>query len=343
MVRNWFSISVVGAYCICILLLTIARRHKINKNAIQHIFHGRVIWNTHQNKTNLETNLRASIPKVTTASIPKVTTVKENICYGCSPPPYRWQYRKPWQLGKQTHDFSLAYNKTCNVIITHGQNNHIVTQSLDNLIDIVPFPREIIVIDDGEDSRNMLASPKYKQVTRLIISTKERESSGISGMWNVATSHCLKNGAEAVVLLNHDISLDVTYAHLLKSLFANINKKGIYSCVSNKAPFANYINQQTYIESEEPIVAVYSPRKWPKGPGGFCLGFTKKTLEMNKLREGEYFNNNVPWGGSETEFNKRWAKKGHQYYIVHSCLVLHERRNEWLKLDRAWATTPIGN
>ena len=80
--------------------------------------------------------------------------------------------------------------------------------------------------------------------------------------------------------------------------------------------------------------------------GGFLLAMSTDTLMANRLAEESaagsasapprFFDERVPWGGNEREFNQRWADKGGTFSVVHSCFVRHASARAWLRRVDAW-------
>ena len=72
----------------------------------------------------------------------------------------------------------------------------------------------------------------------------------LSASWNTFIKNCLPRH-KYVILLNDDIQISHNFAHLIDAM-----KQGpstVYSCVSNAAPWGNYIHQQEYQASPTAI------------------------------------------------------------------------------------------
>lgn len=156
----------------------------------------------------------------------------------------------------------------------------------------------------------------------------------LSASWNAFIKECRR---AYIILLNDDIQISNNFGHLIDAM-----KQGpstVYSCVSNAAPWGNYIHQQEYHKSHTAIWKDYSAQEWPQGPGGFVIGLSSAFANKVRRRTGTVFNESVPWGGNEAEFNRRIVHGGivSSFVIVHSCFVYHQRKNSWLKRPDAWA------
>lgn len=84
--------------------------------------------------------------------------------------------------------------------------------------------------------------------------------------------------------MNDDIRISHNFAHLIDAM-----KQGpstVYSCVSNAAPWGNYIHQQEYQESPTALWKLHSAQKWPQGPGGFVIGLPRTLIESVFERTG---------------------------------------------------------
>jgi hypothetical protein len=158
----------------------------------------------------------------------------------------------------------------------------------------------------------------------------------LSRTWNIAVEKCLELKADSVVLLNDDITIGPSFRHLLLAM--DTGPSTVYSCTSNAAPWGNYIHQQEYIHSTSPVWRTHSAYKWPRGPGGFVIGLPHTIVDVVRNRTRMIYNESVPWGGNEAEFNGRLVQECaiSLFVIVHSCFVQHTRRNSWLRRTNAW-------
>ena len=194
----------------------------------------------------------------------------------------------------------------------------------------------IVIVSGGKLPINRLMANVTKYVYKDDIVFSEYGGDNLSLTWNRLIQKCQYRGASNVILLNDDIKILHNIVHLIDAM--KVGPSTVYSCVSNAAPWGNYIHQEEYIYSNSTKWRTHSAAKWPQGPGGFVIGLPGTLIASTINRSGMVFNESVPWGGNEAELNQRITRQGitSTFVIVHSCFVTHMRKNSWLNRKNAW-------
>lgn len=215
------------------------------------------------------------------------------------------------------------------VVTTHKDNFDLIDTALKSLLEHCSKNKYLVVFDnEGVSKKKEQLLEKYKGVDEYI-HIEDQSIGGLTYTWNTGIDICLQRGCDGVIILNHDIECNDTL-HFLEESVLGPNEKGVYSCTSDRAPWGNHLNQQSYIKyAKEPKV---DKHKNSQGPGGFCLAIPKDVLHQNKFDKDNYFDPTYHFGGNEAEYNNRWYKKGGYCYIVRNCFIKHSRLNSWVKL-----------
>lgn len=217
--------------------------------------------------------------------------------------------------------------KTGVVITTHKDNWNKVKTCLESVLTNCPEDRYIIVYDNEGTSQYTKNIPiTYPGVDYKYI--QDQTIGGLTYTWNDGIDKCIEHNCDVIILLNHDTEVNNTF-HFLIDAASDINNLGIYSCTTDKAPFANEFNAETYIHSDILIVDRY---RHSGSPGGFALAFHKNTLYQNKFDDKHYFNPKYPWGHNECDFGIRWYEKGGYNHMVRNCFIKHTRDHSWIGL-----------
>ena len=263
---------------------------------------------------------------------------------------------------------AAAAELSCVVIVTFsGANATRAERALRGALEHTPAPRRVVLIDDAPPARHaaLLAAHRSRDSTLdvLVRTDADRADGGLSALWNEGARRCARGGAASVALLNDDVEPDVTFAHLFQSIHdgARRGERGVFTCATDRAPWGEWMHQQVFLgPSRAPIVGRYSQadavahaaatrgsaKPGHVGLGGFLLAMSTDTLMANRLVEASaagsasapprFFDERVPWGGNEREFNQRWADKGGTFSVVHSCFVRHASARAWLRRVDAW-------
>lgn len=214
------------------------------------------------------------------------------------------------------------------VLTTHKNNLQKILTSTRSVIENCTPNRKIIVFDnEGPEENKDILLTNFPEIEYIHIDD-QRKMGGLTYTWNEGIRKCLEDNCETVILLNHDIKCNHTFRHLIVASL-NKEKEGIYSCTTNKAPWGNHLNQQSYIQSDSILVNEHYNEK---GPGGFCLAIPKEVLLKNKFDDYNFFDPKFPFDGNELFYNRRWYNKGGKVYIVRSCFIYHSRDNSWTKI-----------
>lgn len=219
------------------------------------------------------------------------------------------------------------------VITTHYDNYEKIFTALNSLKKNISKEKYFILFDnEGVKGKKEKLLSTFDFIDEYH-TVDDQSKGGLTFTWNKGISICLEKGCEGVILLNHDIKCNSTL-HFLEDSFLNKKEEGVYSCTTNKAPWGNHLNQESFIKKFD--IPICEKFRNENGPGGFCLAIPKNVLIKNKFNENNFFNPKYRFGGNERHFNNRWYSKGGYCYIVRNCFIEHFRDNSWLNLSYAY-------
>jgi hypothetical protein len=211
------------------------------------------------------------------------------------------------------------------VLTTHKDNWNKIKLALEGVLKYCNYSRYIIVFDNEGTNENTKNIPNLYPEVKYYYIKNQKINGGLTGTWNQGIDECLNNDCDLVILLNHDIEINDTFHFLIEATMRE-NEEGIYSCTTDKGPWGNRLNQESYIRSNELIVDKFYD---DYGPGGFCLSIPKSVLIKNKFNEKFYFDPKYPFGDNERFYAKRWYQKNGYCYMVRNCFIRHDKDNSW--------------
>jgi hypothetical protein len=230
------------------------------------------------------------------------------------------------------------------IITLHDYITKFGIPCVESVIEHTPEPRLIQVYDNesthpaAQSLRGRWADVPGLEFIRV---DDQKSGGGLTGTWNRGVRDAIAHGCDRVVFLNHDTVVDGTWAGFLKSVE---DDNRVYGPTSNK-PGSPAIHRVQYSE------------KGPLGNGfksapivnGFCFGVTLGNLSAKWFSEGSkpcMFDPEKPFGGNETEFQRRFFRKlrGAHAVVVESTWVFHWKNHAWSKkqgrsyADEDWPT-----
>lgn len=215
------------------------------------------------------------------------------------------------------------------VIVTYHNNaSRFTIPCLDSVLKHTPEPRFILAFDNESTEEEAKTLPEFykgRDVSFIRIDD-QAGNGGLTGTWNQGIDSCIKNNCDKIILLNYDTVVDESWKNFIQKI---INDNACYGPVSNK-PGWNKVGQK---RTKEYSLRNNDSLKVGCVINGFCIGFTKKALILNKYNALNYFDPHFSFGGNEFEWQGRLRKKRGKSLVVEGCFVEHHAQFGWK--DRA--------
>jgi GT2 family glycosyltransferase len=214
------------------------------------------------------------------------------------------------------------------IVTVHDYIAQFGVPCVDSLIAHTPTPREIFVFDNESSDPLWHALPRrYSGIggVTVIRVDDQKSAGGLTGTWNRGVTTCLERGCDPIVLMNHDTKVNSSWINFLEAI---TDDTVIYGPMSNE-PGALHVHGDQFSEDG------------PAGAGlrrvaivnGFCFGFTAGLARANSFDGQNFFDPKLPFGGNETEFQRRYFRKcrGASASVVESAWVFHWKNHAWTR------------
>lgn len=205
-------------------------------------------------------------------------------------------------------------------------------QNLKKFREHLPESSIFLYLNEVEDKTDILDKCAELNVEPFVIDN-QKENGGLTGTWNMGIRQCAKKNCSVVILSNDDLFIDETIKYIVNLALKSYKKKKLfyYGPVSNNPGVLPSNCCQLYSSYNKNEKICFTTIKG--GLNGFFLVFPMNSLDDNKYDNINYFNPNIPFGGNETEWYKRFSSLGGKGIIVPSTFVYHYKLNLW-KTDK---------
>jgi len=218
------------------------------------------------------------------------------------------------------------------VVTTHHANYKLAEACLIHLVQVTkrfPMDAQILLYLNEPTKTTKKLVGRFSGVDTEVV---ERQVGGLTYTWNAGIEKGMAFGSDVFVLLNDDTRVN---ASLVDLILAASNGEDLAICGPATSPEGAPFNPESWVYTRSyrlgPSLDLHRMKQW-HGLNGFCLAFHRKLLEANCLDGHVWFDQEIPFGGNETEFGKRWFLQGGSCAIVYSCFVEHQKRASWRKL-----------
>lgn len=208
--------------------------------------------------------------------------------------------------------------KTGIVVTLHNHIERFGVPCVRSLLEHTPEPRFVIVYDN-ESTDPDLARRSIEPLGGLefVRVDDQRAGGGLTGTWNRGVQRAREEGCDRVVLVNHDVVVNETWASFCKALEHPL---AVYGPLADD-PGDTWRWQQ----AGEPTGEVMPVRR----VNGFCMGMSMATADTVEQVHGYLFDETLPFGGNETEFQKRLHGLRGLSWLWGATWVHHFKNHAW--------------
>ena len=231
-----------------------------------------------------------------------------------------------------------VYSKVAFVVTTHHDNYEVAHGCLVHLYNIVQrlaINYKVFFFMNEPTPRTINLASEFEDMKCFII---RDQKGGLTYTWNEGIAYGMEWGAQVFVFLNDDTRVDFTLSDLI---LAASNRERLSMCGPVTLPYGAPYNSESWSYTIKTcrehsditgrLMNIKRSRLW-HGVNGFCMAMHRDLINCNKIRERQWFDPSIPFGGNETEFGKRLYMKGYDCAIVSSCIVNHFKKASWRKL-----------
>lgn len=234
---------------------------------------------------------------------------------------------------------SYIHTKVAFIVTTHHDNHDIAHGCLVHLYNItqrLPIVYKVFLFMNEPTPHTTYLASEFENTECFVI---RDQKGGLTYTWNEGIAYGMEWGADVYVFLNDDTRVDFTLSDLILAA-SNCERPAICGPVTlpSGAPYnpeSWHYRLRTHMEHTDGngrFLNIVRKRLW-HGVNGFCMAMHRDIINVCKIRDREWFDSSIPFGGNETELGKRLYMKGYECAIVTSCTVNHLKRASWRDLS----------
>lgn len=205
-------------------------------------------------------------------------------------------------------------------IVTYNNSDAVSLPCIKSAVSLALVP---VYVYDNSDNVHDQASIRNYCVTHGIPYEFLENKGGLTGAWNKAAKHAIRDGVDCLILSNNDVIFNESLFELVAAV-EQATEPSAFGPLSNSPGTGAKWGQQGTGPQNRPPVPV-------KEINGFCMAITKSALLATKRDDGNYFDPALPFGGNESEWCARLASKGGKFFVVPKAFVSHLKLNLWNK------------
>ena len=242
--------------------------------------------------------------------------------------------------GAKRSSLEMTKEKIGVVITTHGYNGIFARQAVESFIRELPSNRFIVLfINESDDPITNGLADQFPEINVVNIEVqKTGPGGGLTGTWNEGIKLCLDQYCDVIVLANDDIVFDASVTHIIHAAVEDKSVPGNVFCPVTNAPGPGGpligascpFNRQQLSpgpRNEDNYELIVNNNKG--NCNGFFMVFPKQALLNNTYNEEYFFDPNLPFGGNETEWCKRFINTGGKVTVVPKTFIYHYKNMSW--------------
>lgn len=238
------------------------------------------------------------------------------------------------------------------IITTHFNNYETIIKSLNLLLITIPDKSVILLyVNETTDEKvknikneftsinSNIINIDYENEDNIILKTNkiifevfyiddQIKNNGLTGTWNDGIKYIIKNYLEVkiITILGHDTFVNPTINYIFK--------KAISAVINNKLEYYGPLYKNWNGKNDE----LWQDEKHYKNYDekfliGSLLCIPLYCLVKNMLPNGNFFDNNYPFGYNDIDWYNRFKKIGGKAVIVEKCIIDHKYNRSWIPYD----------
>ena len=231
------------------------------------------------------------------------------------------------------------------VVTTHHDNYVVASTTMTHLLAVVeclPLEPRIYLFLNEPSPATLTLVDDFAGWPWIESEVVENQRGGLTYTWNAGIVKGMDAGCDVFVLLNDDARVNGSLCDLI---LAASSPTDLAICGPGTTPEGAPYNPESWVymhhQGVAPKMERQEMRQW-HGLNGFCMAFHRTLLQTNTLDGLHCFDPQIPFGGNETEFGKRWYLQGGKCAIVYSAFVDHLKHSSWRRLPgRARAAVKV--
>lgn len=237
------------------------------------------------------------------------------------------------------------------IVTTHFNNYNIIQKCLNLLFENIP-PNSVVLlyVNETTDKNVLNIKNDYCNNDNLIIIdsldinnniqntikinfevfyiNNQLKNHGLTGTWNQGIKYLMDNynHIKIITILGHDTYVNNSINYIYKKAYESYN--------NNKLEYfgplyKNWNGKNDELWQDE----IYYKNYNNKFLIGSLLCIPINSLIKNKLSDGNFFNNNYPFGYNDIDWYNRFIKIGGKATIITECIIDHKYNRSWIKQD----------
>jgi GT2 family glycosyltransferase len=217
--------------------------------------------------------------------------------------------------------------KKVHIILLNWNNEEDTLECIESLEEINYGNYKIIIVDNGSETKSVLKIEKKYPEMKII---KNKENLGFAGGNNVGIKYAIEDGADYVLLLNNDTTVEEDFLEKLVEAGELDKENGLLGSKTNYHSEQNRIwfaggkvswmkNKGTHIGLDEIDQGQYDKIKEVDYLTGCCLLVKREVIEKIGVLEEDYF-----LYYEDTDFSLRAKNTGYKIMYIPKSKIYHK-------------------